>query len=290
MPQRLKRWERQEVFQISQAWVEENCHRVTDRDVQLGRLLLKRKLLRRDQIEVLHAGFRGLANPEVQINRRLRVLFDSHFIDRVFPNVLPGAGSSQAVIALDRAGAIVLDAQFKPVIRHQKDRFGNIARILPINYRHTLGVNDFEVSLVQWCFSNGAEILRWRLDFENVRRFSYNGEWSIRPDGFGIVKTPNGKGKAFFFEYDTGTEDVRYRTKFKKLTAKFKGYAAYKSSGAWMQEDWASKLKEFPVMIFLSEDKRRIEPLRELAATMGLNSIINEFENRDSIIKFMFDG
>lgn len=286
MPERLSKWHRDEVHQITHDWVRGNCHRITNRDCELGKLLIKRKLLRRDQIPILHPGFRGLANPEVQVNRRLRILYDSHFIDRCFPNVRQGEGSAQAVIALDRAGALLLGATYKRVIKHQKNRFGGIERTLPIDYRHTLGINDFEVSLVQWCMNHEAEMLRWKIDFDNLRRFQFNGEWIIRPDGFGIIRKPigTGKGKAFFFEYDTGTEDERHRTRFKKLTAKFKSYAAYKASGAWSREDWAPLLREFPPLVFLTEDGKRINALRELASALGVQIFIEHFSNRNDVI------
>ncbi len=79
MSERLKRWERRDIPQITKAWVEQNCrHRITERDMALCSALSKRRLMRRDQIATLVPGFGGLANPEVQINRRLRALFDCH--------------------------------------------------------------------------------------------------------------------------------------------------------------------------------------------------------------------
>lgn len=285
MSQRLKRWEREEVTQISASWVDENCrHRVTDRDLELGRLLVKRRLLRRDQVEILHPGFRGLSQSAAVVNRRLRILFDCHFIDRAFPRVMPGAGSSQAVISIDRAGAHLLDEPFKRVIKHQKDRLGNIERILPADYKHTLGVNDFECSLVLGSERHGCELLRWRVEHQNLRRFNYNGDQQLRPDGFGIVRLANGKGRAFFVEYDTGSEDIRSRRRFKKLEAKFKAYAAFKSSGAWTQEDWAQSLKKFPALVFLTEDKKRVEPLREIMKTLGIRGVVEHFSNRDRVL------
>lgn len=281
---RLKRWERQEVHQVTRQWVQENCQNVTARDLHLGRMLLKRRIMRRDQVQVLHPGFRDLANPEVQVNRRLRVLYDCHFIDRTFPQVAPGTGSSQAIVALDRAGAIMVGMPFKRVIRHQRDIKGNIQRILPLDYRHTLAIHDFEISLLQHCFATGTELLRWRIEHENQRRFMFGQEYVIRPDGFGIVRLPNGKGKAFLFEYDTGTEDQRCRTTFKRLTAKLKAYAAYRDSGVWLQEDWGRMLKEFPPLIFLTEDKKRIEPLKEIAATMRLVCLIGLSGEEENIL------
>lgn len=286
MSQRLKRWEREEVAQVSRAWVDQNCrHRVTERDLQLARILVRRRLLRRDQIGVLVPGFRGLSKVDALVNRRLRVLFDCHVLDRAFPRVLPGCGSSQAVVALDRAGAILLDAPFKRLIRHEQDRSGRIHRVLPLDYLHTLGVNDFEVSLVRWCLASSVELLRWRVDFENVRRFQFNGERQLRPDGFGILRYPDGSGKAFFLEYDTGSEDIRARNRFKKLTEKFKAYAAFKASGAWMQEDWARLLRDFPLLVFLTEDARRVAPLREITTTLGLRSMVDLFSNRQVAIE-----
>lgn len=281
---RVRRWERQEIHQVTRQWVQENCQNVTARDLHLGKMLLKRRIMRRDQIQFLHPGFRDLANPEVQVNRRLRVLYDCHFIDRAFPAIAPGTGSSQAVVALDRAGAIMLEAPFKRVIRHQRDGKGNIQRILPPDYRHTLAIHDFEISLLKHCFATGTELLRWRIEYENQRRFVFNGEHVIRPDGFGIVRLPNGKGKAFFFEYDTGTEDYRCRNSFKRLTAKLKAYAAYRDSGVWLQEDWGRMLKEFPLLLFLTEDKKRIEPLKEIAATMRLVCLISLFGEKENIL------
>ena len=74
--------------------------------------------------------WRGRSKKKDLTNRRLRVLYDLHCIDRYFPVV--DSGSSEQHVVLDKSGAIILNiANF-----YKRDK-------LPFTYRHMILTTEF---------------------------------------------------------------------------------------------------------------------------------------------------
>jgi hypothetical protein len=265
-----RRYERPEVKQITRQWVRENCHNVTERDLGLLRLLneKKRRLLRRDQIQALYPEF-----PSTDfLNKRLNILYRMHVIDKVYPPVGIGKGSSKQHICIDRAGAILLD-----IDKHNKiiqtDSMGN--KTLPLGWEHKVMINDYEIALRNY------QVIKY--DVEEHHPF---GDNILIPDIFCLIKH-EGKGYLFFIEVDLGTEDIPY------VKRKLDSYSQYYMSKAWTRKDWAKIFKTpvFPRVLFLTENGRtkRKKTLEEYTRDSGIRYVVG-FHNElgdilDSIIK-----
>ncbi|MFW6243169.1 MAG: replication-relaxation family protein [bacterium] len=74
-------------------------------------------------------------------NRRLRILYDLHCIDRYFPPT--EKGSSKQHIVIDRAGMLVIEKECTKINK------------LPLHYRHYIAVNEFVINLYKQGFGFG---------------------------------------------------------------------------------------------------------------------------------------
>lgn len=254
-----RKYERPEVKQITKLWVKEYCKHVTERDMGLLQLLPERKLLRRNQIEILYPKFASTD----RLNKRLRKLYELHVIDRIFPRVGPGEGSSQQYICLDRAGIILLGIERynKPITT---DVLGNKA--LPLGWEHRVLINDYECHLVQLMHELGGSILA----YESERPHSF-GDTILIPDIFCLFKISK-RGFMFFIEVDLGTEDIP------RLKHKLDLYTQYYLSKSWLQHDWAHifHIPTFPRVLLFTEEgyQRRLNVLQE--------------HTRDALVEFYF--
>ena len=156
---------------------------------------------------------------------------------------------------VDQGGSLIMGvshkrriSQTKKVIRGEEYIF----RSLPSNYYHTHGINQLEVETMLFCEETGNEIVTW--DIEKGRTFTYQGNRiTVIPDVFCVIQF---KVKKFFayIEYDTGSENLRYKTNFPIINDKLEKYKKYKSSKLWI--DYA---EYFPVILFATEDEKRID-------------------------------
>jgi hypothetical protein len=270
-----RRYERPEVKQITKQWVKENCYNITDRDMGLLRLLADRRLLRRDQIERLYREF-----PSTDyLNKRLNILYRKHVIDKIYPPVGLGKGSSKQHICLDRAGVILLGIEkYNKPIKVDKD--GN--RSLPLGWEHIVMLNEYECRIRE--FFNGVqdEVLMY-----NVEEPLYYNDTKIIPDIFCLIKH-NGKGYLFFIEVDLGTEDIPYVKK------KIDSYVDYYTSRAWLQQKWSRvfKIPTFPRVLIFTENNRpkRVNTLREYTKEMSVRFHIDEHDNLFKVLNNITKG
>jgi len=254
----MSRYNRPEVKQITKQWVKENCKNITERDMGLLRILAgnKRRLLRRDQIELLYPEFASTD----RLNKRIKTLFQMHVIDKVYPPVGIGEGTSKQHICLDRAGIILLelDKYNKPI---------GADRSLPLGWEHKVMLNDYECSMIQIMRDLGGEILLYEVEEPHLY-----GDNRIIPDIMCLFKC-NGKGYVFFIEVDMGTEDIPY------IKSKLEAYKDYYMSQQWVSKPWAKmfKTRTFPRVLFLTENGRdkRVSTLEEYT--------------KDSSIRFMYE-
>lgn len=250
----MTRYSRPEVKQITKQWVRENCQWVTERDMGLLKLLVECKLLRRDQIERLYPKF-----PSTDfLNKRLSILYKRHLIDKVYPSVGLGKGSSKQHICLDRAGLLLLDIEkYNKPIKTDKD--GN--RSLPLGWEHKVMINEYECQIREITKSLGGQVVSYHTETP----LPYN-DTKLIPDIFCLIKC-NGRGYMFFIEVDLGTEDIPY------VKSKIDSYTDYYTSRAWVRQSWAKVFKTptFPRVLFLTENDRtkRINSIREY--TKGLS-------------------
>lgn len=272
-----KRYERPEVKQITKQWVRENCKNITERDRGLLKLLHenKRKLLRRDQIEILYPTFASTD----RLNKRIRTLFHMHIIDKVYPPVGIGEGTSKQHICLDRAGAILLGLEKynKPITT---DLAGN--RSLPLGWEHKVMLNDYECAIVSSMRNLGGKILLYEV--EEIHPFN---DTKLIPDILCVLSC-GGKGYIFFIEVDMGTEDIPY------VKAKLESYKDYYISRAWVNKPWAKMFKTptFPRVLFITENNRskRVESLREYAAESSIRFVFGYHAEFTDILEGIIKG
>lgn len=245
-----RKYDRPEVKQVTKMWVKENCKNITDRDIGLLRLLLnnKRRLLRRDQLERLYPEFGSTA----VLNRRLKTLYRMHVLDKIYPSVGLGEGSSQQYICLDRAGILLLGLEKynKPITT---DLVGN--RSLFLGWEHKVFINEYECMIREVVNNIGGKVILYK-----VEEPYYYSDNRLIPDMFVFIMY-GGKGYVFYIEVDLGTEDIPY------IRDKLDKYKEYYMSRTWVKEKWtkAFSTPPFPRVLFITEDGRskRVKTLRD---------------------------
>lgn len=252
-----RKYHRPEVRQVTKQWVKENCKNITDRDIGLLRAIHdnKRRLLRRDQLERLYPEFASTD----RLNKRLKMLYQKHIIDRIYPPVGLGEGSSKQYICLDRAGIILLELEKynKPIAT---DSFGN--KSLPLGWEHKVMLNEYECIIRETVAKLGGIVrLYW---VEEPHPFH---DTKVIPDITCLI-VHNKKGYLFFIEVDLGTEDIPY------IKTKIDNYKDYYLSKQWVATQWAKVFKSpvFPRILFLTQEgrKKRQITLQDYTKESGL--------------------
>lgn len=281
-----KRWyEREEIVKINHDWVRLNCKNITNREKELLRIVNERKLVRRDHLEIIHEGYRNAGSMRTNIlNRSIKKLFEKMCLDKVHEEPEFMKGNLPAVLALDRAGAIIIGEKFRKRIKHTPKLVNNkkyFIRELPNNYPHIHGVNSLECETILLSEELGFNIIMWNLEQDNAKNVMYNEEFRIIPDVLMLLRIGN-KPFLSYIEYDTGMEDNRHKDKFPTIREKLERYRMFKLSSAWKDEKW-SKLG-FPLLLFVTEDMGRIAFVNDKARLLGLKTIVmHTSEYRDKL-------
>ncbi len=265
-----RKYERPEIKQITKQWVRENCKNITDRDLGLLNLIANRRIVRRDQIQTLYPVF-----PSADfLNKRLKILYNKHVIDRIYPPVGVNKGSAKQHICLDRAGAILLGMEKynKPIHIDQ-----NGQKALPLGWEHRIAINEYECRTKKICGKLGAKAVL----IHTEKPYIYN-DTRVIPD-LTCVINHNNKGYVFFIEVDLGTEDLPY------IKKKIDSYTDYYLSKTWLKEKWARIFKnpKFPRVLFMTEDGRvkRQNTLQEYTKESSIRFVIDFHENFESIVE-----
>lgn len=261
-------FERNEIGRVTNDWVNENV-RLTEREMQLIQIVNDRKLVRRDHLEIICKEYRYLTEQSRTkvINRSINKLFNCMVLDKAHQKQKIGKGNSPAVVAIDKAGSIILNQPHKRRIQHVRKVYKDgeyIFRLLPPNYPHIHMVNDLEVQLILFCEENGYSY-KWRLEKDNYYKFLYNQEKQlIIPDALMGIKI-NGKHLFAWIEADTGSEDKRMTKHFPVLQEKLLKYRKFKMSRLWEDE-----FEKFPLLLFITSDKKRINWVNKKIEEYGL--------------------
>lgn len=270
-------YSREEVNRISQDWISMNCKNITNREKELLRIVWERKMVRRDHLEVIHPLYRNVGDRRTSVlNRSITKLFRKMCLDKAHEEAEFMKGNTPAVVAIDKAGAFLLGKKFRRRIKQNKRLINGetfVFRSLPTNYRHIHGVNELEVKTIELCQNKGFSLIRWDLEQENAQKLSFSEKFTIIPDIFTIIKADN-KPFLAFIEYDTGSEDNRYKDKFPTLREKLEKYQQYMRSGVWKKQWWATKIKTgFPILLFVTEDERRIDYINKKGKSLGIRVV-----------------
>jgi len=143
--------------------------------------------------------------------RRLQVLYEAGYVQRLVIPVLPGTGRSPAVYALSSRGADAVAAHLG-VDRGEVDWTPKHNRATAFFMEHTLAIAGLWTSLTAALRGTGFHIGRWVGEAE-LRGWAMRGydresgrTISIRPDGYMELIWPDDAFDPFFIEVDMGTE------------------------------------------------------------------------------------
>jgi hypothetical protein len=261
--------------------MQENYQNITNRDKELLNLLIsnKRRLLRRDQIQRLYTGFASTD----RLNKRLKMLFQKHIIDRIYPTLGPGQGSSKQYICLDRGGygIIGIEKYNKPIFL---DSQGN--RCLFSGWRHKVELNECECQLLELMKNIDGSILYYEVE-ESYEYHNIEGETKkIIPDIICILKV-QGKGFLLAIEVDMGTEDIP------SIKSKIDAYKHWHLSKTWVTTSWSKKFKNpvFPRMVFITDDNiRRIKTINDYMKDGSIRYKVGYREMFTDLIKEIIKG
>ncbi|HDX9563586.1 replication-relaxation family protein [Bacillus thuringiensis] len=266
-------YERDETLRITRDWTALNCKNVTERELDLLRIVYERKLVRRDHLEIIVPAYRVLSkNSRVKVlNNSISKLFRMMCLDKMHEKAKIGNGNKPCIVAIDRAGSILLDVPHKRRIQHDKKILKGgeyIFRALPPNYKHIHGINQLEVDTILFCEENGCE-MKWIHEQHNQYTFFYNQQKiTFIPDVLFGIKI-NNKVIHSYIEFDTGKEDLRCKTNFPTLTEKLQKYRKFKYSNMWKE-----KFKRFPILLFVTEDEKRCKFVESKMKELGLQGIV----------------
>lgn len=268
----MSKYNRPIIKQITKQWVKENVKNITERDIGLLNLLYenKRRLLKRDQIQRLYPVFESVS----VLNRRLKKLYNLYVLDKFYPRVGIGEGSSQQHVCLDKAGMILLKIEKynKPI---NYDNKGN--KVLFSGWEHKILLNEYECIIRELINEINAKILIYKVE-ESI---AYLGNQFI-PDIFILIEY-QGKGYVFHIEIDLGTEDIPY------IKRKINQYKDYYLSKQWILEEWEQlfEIPTFPKILFFTTDGRykRIETLQNYTNELSIKCIFGFHSESKEIIR-----
>jgi len=240
-------WEREEVERVTLDWVKTNC-KITDRELELLKIINERKLVRRDMLEIISPSYRELGKNRTRIiNRSIKKLFKNMCIDKTHEKQSLGEGNTPAILSVDKAGSIILGVKHKPRIKKVKKTVNDwhyFIRQLPINYRHINGINRLEVETILTLNEIGGEIIEWV--HERPYELHYGQErLTVIPDVVAKLKFNTEHPKEFYayIEFDTGSENVGYKEP-PIIRDKIIKYKKYKLSKLWEGE-----YPHFPIIL-----------------------------------------
>lgn len=277
---RSKWYEREEVGKITLDYVKSNC-RYTKREKELMEIINERKLVRRDMLEIISPSYRNIGKNRTRlINKSLNKLFTQSCIDKVHEKQIMTKGNTPAIFSIDRAGSIILGQKHTQRIRQVKKSVGSkryIHRELPLNFRHINGVNSLEVETINFCEDSDAEILNWSIEKECV--FYYGQEKHVLIPDVKLSLKVNEKVYNIFLEYDTGSENIRYKEP-PIIKNKILNYRKYKLSKIWENE-----FNNFPIVVLVTEDEKRTNFFNQKCKENGIIGVGVYRSNYNALLK-----
>ena len=220
----------------------------TERVQQVCVWMLEHRLLSFKQWQKL------LNGSEPMVKRFLKRMYRAGYLDR-FPYATLEDGRNPALYILDTKGIDLLERLGYEDISGIPSK--QISSFLTVP--HTLAISDFRIALTQAIEMLGWEIETWiaehdfNKDYDMVQLPGERRKRAVKPDGFIVVKLPDGRVSALFLELDRATENTK--TFEKKIAC----YVEYQKSGAFKKR---FNFKGFRVLTVVASDgRRRLENL-----------------------------
>jgi hypothetical protein len=201
------------------------------------------------------------------VTRRLMLLYQHGYLDRLHPPIASVSGSSPIVYCLDRKGARLLAAELELEVKELGWQKRQRDRAL-LFLQHTLAVNDFRITVELAAQAGGHQIISW-LDERSLT--AHAAREGLREIGLGMGKGGSvlpdacfalqvGSKKArFFLEIDRGhTEGPRIRRKVRI-------YREYYASGLYERHFGSRSLR----VLTVTTTDRRLGNLRKWSESEG---------------------
>src|SRR3990170_2186979 len=192
--------------------------------------------------------------------RRLQVLYEAGYVQRLVMPVLPGTGRSPAVYALSSRGADAV-AVHLGVDREEVDWAPKHNRATAFFMEHTLAIARLWASLTAALRDTGFRITSWTGEAQ-LRRWDkrvFDREvhrWvPVRPDGYFRLWRSRRSSLPCFLEVDMGTETNG------RLAQKMRAYQVYRRE----ERRGKSGIADFHLLVVTS-GARRLENLRRVSS------------------------
>jgi hypothetical protein len=234
-------------------------------------------------LEIISPSYRNAGDGRTKIlNNSITKLFRQMCLDKIHEKGEIGKGNYPCTVALDKAGSILLEVPHKRRIIHKVTKYNNeiyITRTLPSNYRHINGINKLETDTILICDNMGYTIEKWK--HEVPKEFYYGDDKvALIPDVTVEISRNDKSPFLGFIEFDTGSENLRYKTNFPIIYDKVVKYKKYKSSMLWEDE-----FEYFPILLFVTEDGKRIPYFNQKCKEFGVRGL---GVYHDNYTKFMY--
>jgi len=209
---------------------------MTARDTAIVEAVHRYRMLERRQIEKL---FSPSSPHSTRIPRRLRLLYQYSYLDRVLRPIYPEEGDRGPVYRLGVEGARLLArrtgtplASFRYWGRGD-DKDARKTHVTPLFLEHGLALSDLRIAIERAAFARNCTIQFWQDEMDLKRAYGReparvtlrsNGRTEqvpIIPDGYFALTTSKGRGH-FFLELDRSTETIS-----RKWRRKILGYKEY---------------------------------------------------------------
>jgi len=236
--------------------------RITSRDLDILTAVYRHRFLTRQLVEwaFFCENGRDFDRRSSLAARRLQVLYEAGYVQRLILPVLPGSGRSPAVYALGPRGADAVASRLG-IDREKVEWQPRHNRTTAFFMEHTLAIARLWASLTAALRGSRFHIGRWAGE-ARLRRWEmrgYDRETTrmipIRPDGYLHLDWPDNTFVAFFVEVDMGTETNA------RVERKLRAYQDLRRETARGDLD----MRNFHLLIVTS-GHRRMENLRHIAS------------------------
>jgi hypothetical protein len=236
--------------------------RITSRDLDILAAIYGHRFLTRQLVEwVFFSREDGDADRRSSLAaRRLQVLYEAGYVQRLILPVLPGSGRTPAVYALGPRGADAL-ASHLGIDREKVEWQPRHNRTTAFFMEHALAIARLWAALTAALRHRHVEIERW-VGEGALRGWELKGfdrqinHWvPIRPDGYMELIWPDKSFAPFFIEVDMGTETNA------RVERKLRAYQELHREVATSNLE----MRKFYLLVVTSGD-RRMENLRRIAS------------------------
>jgi len=238
---------------------------ITERDIELFKAVYRHGVMTRTNIQD-YFGWDCVSD----VNRRLRKLFDTEYLDRRF---LPRTfGPTPAVYLIGNEGVKILAESTKlaaNTVNRRRYRFKNMSdSLLP----HELLITDF-ACLLKASFRRypGCGLLDWKSDEEIIAQCNIiesGSDIKLKPDAYGSYHLHKTLFN-FFLEADLGTESIS------RIQKKVELHRSFKASGLFNR---AFDRQAFRLFIVTNSSARARNISRALPIVSDLRIFISHIE------------